>query len=201
MSSFGIKNKQDEKTWGQGACSLTYILMSTDELKIIRELEKDVERDLEEEIKDGIYRLAFKLHRLYQHQIERYENESPYKKEQHTKTNKILSELNINIRMKSGTTIEIKETKNGTPQISPKLSMSSASVYTKRIPPPRKQKFNWENTLRSSDQPLCTKNENITTPKSDKKCPERATRSTKVMAHRNEQHINQKILTKRGTRD
>lgn len=50
----------------------TLVAMSADELNIFRELEKDVERDLEEEIKDGIYHLALRLHRLYQHQKERY---------------------------------------------------------------------------------------------------------------------------------
>ncbi|KAL0396517.1 UNVERIFIED_CONTAM: hypothetical protein Scaly_0100100 [Sesamum calycinum] len=42
--------------------------MSVEELKIREELERDVEKGLEEEIKDGIYRLALRLHRLYQHQ-------------------------------------------------------------------------------------------------------------------------------------
>ena len=42
--------------------------MSAEELKIRKELEMDVERDLEAEIKDGIYHLALRLHRLYQHQ-------------------------------------------------------------------------------------------------------------------------------------
>ncbi|KAK3031136.1 hypothetical protein RJ639_035134 [Escallonia herrerae] len=45
--------------------------MSAEELQICGELEMNVERGLEEEIKDGIYHFALRLHRLYQHQKER----------------------------------------------------------------------------------------------------------------------------------
>ncbi|KAI3669211.1 hypothetical protein L6452_40438 [Arctium lappa] len=155
--------------------------MSTDELKIFRELEKDVERDLEEEIKDGIYHLAFKLHRLYQHQKERNKMEplEPYTKGQHTKS-KTLSELNINIRMENGTKIEIKETKNGTTQVSPRRPKSSTTVNTKTITPPNKKKFNWESTLRSN-APIKTTG-NFTKLKSLRKDIDRNTKSNRVMA-------------------
>ncbi|KAF5937520.1 hypothetical protein HYC85_025026 [Camellia sinensis] len=74
-----------------------------EELKIRCELEMEVERDLEAEIKDGIYHLALRLHRLYQHQKER---------NQERMNNKTLyAEVNINIRLEGGTKIEIKEIK------------------------------------------------------------------------------------------
>ncbi|KAG6666656.1 hypothetical protein CIPAW_01G047400 [Carya illinoinensis] len=65
--------------------------MSEEELKIRSELEMEIERDLEEEIKDGIYHHALRLHRL--------------------KNSQTLLEVNISIRMEGGTKIEIKETK------------------------------------------------------------------------------------------
>ncbi|PIM97311.1 hypothetical protein CDL12_30221 [Handroanthus impetiginosus] len=83
--------------------------MSIEEVRIREELELDVENDLEEEIKDEIYHLAFKLHRLYQHQKERSLNQ------QGNARKKSLSEVNINIKMEGGTTIQIKEIKKQDP--------------------------------------------------------------------------------------
>ncbi|CAL5436566.1 unnamed protein product [Camellia sinensis] len=89
-------------------CSINTLVMSAaaeEELKIRCELEMEVERDLEAEIKDGIYHLALRLHRLYQHQKER---------NQERMNNKTLyAEVNINIRLEGGTKIEIKEIKKG----------------------------------------------------------------------------------------
>ncbi|KAF5464080.1 hypothetical protein F2P56_014190 [Juglans regia] len=89
--------------------------MSEEELKIRSELEMEIERDLEEEIKDGIYRHALRLHRLYQQQNERIAKEGPgfetFQAGQQRKNNQTLLEVNISIRMEGGTKIEIKETK------------------------------------------------------------------------------------------
>ncbi|KAL8251590.1 hypothetical protein R6Q59_035283 [Mikania micrantha] len=140
--------------------------MGTNEVNIFRELEKDVERDLEEEIKDGIYHLALRLHRLYQHQKERtskiYETalSEANTKEQEAAKNKILSELNINIRMENGTKIEIKETKDGITQVSPRRRRSTTVNVTRATGPWNKKKFNWESTLRSD--PIINKSENST---------------------------------------
>ncbi|XP_041028952.1 uncharacterized protein LOC121268676 [Juglans microcarpa x Juglans regia] len=82
--------------------------MSEEELRIRSELEMEIERDLEEEIKDGIYRHALRLHRLYQQQKERIAKEGPG---QQRRNNQTLLEVNISIRMEGGTKIEIKETK------------------------------------------------------------------------------------------
>ncbi|KAI3767800.1 hypothetical protein L2E82_18210 [Cichorium intybus] len=171
--------------------------MSTEEVKIFRELEKDVERDLEEEIKDGIYHLAFRLHRLYQHQKERYGGESsdPLTKEQQHSNNKTLSELNINIRMENGTKIEIKETKNGTTKGSPRpRSKSSASVNLKTITPITKKKFNWENTLRS--EPTVKKIDKSRKPISLSKDTGRDIKSNRAMAKSMENRPSKKNLLK-----
>nr|GME19390.1 uncharacterized protein LOC109180280 [Ipomoea batatas] len=101
-------------------------MSSNEEKKIWGELERDVERDLEEEIKDGICKLALRLHRLYH-------------------DSKTLSEVSINIRMEGGTKIEIKEIKK-------EAHRSSSSTRRGGAPPPlppRGQKFDWTNTLRS----------------------------------------------------
>ncbi|KAG6729737.1 uncharacterized protein LOC122301667 isoform X1 [Carya illinoinensis] len=88
--------------------------MSEEELKIRSELEMEIERDLEEEIKDGIYHHALRLHRLYQQQKERIAKEGPgfeTFQAQQRKNSQTLLEVNISIRMEGGTKIEIKETK------------------------------------------------------------------------------------------
>ncbi|CAI9767029.1 unnamed protein product [Fraxinus pennsylvanica] len=114
--------------------------MSIEELKIRNELENDVEQDLEEEIKDGIYHLALRLHRLYEHQKERHTNTETNPKS----TRKMLSEVNISIKMEGGTPIQIKEIKK------------QANIQEKTPPnpmtatPANNKKFDWEKTLRSN---------------------------------------------------
>ncbi|KAK1432424.1 hypothetical protein QVD17_09320 [Tagetes erecta] len=181
--------------------SYVLVVMSTDELSIFKELEKDVERDLEEEIKDGIYHLALRLHRLYQHQKERAsEINEPAVSEPHTKQhehakNKILSELNINIRMENGTKIEIKETKNGITQVSPRhRPRSSTSLNVKRVATPSKKKFNWESTLRS--EPLINVSHKSTKQKSLAKDVKRETKNNLVLAQRMENIPTKKITKK-----
>lgn len=175
--------------------------MSMEEVKIFRELEKDVERDLEEEIKDGIYHLAFRLHRLYQHQKERYgcESSDALTKEQQDSKNKTQSELNINIRMDNGTKIEIKETKNGKTQGSPRRPKSSALVNLNRITPVNKKKFNWESTLRS--EPIVKKIDKSTKPKCLNKDIGRDMKSNRAMAQSMKNIPFTKNLSKISSRD
>lgn len=127
-------------------------VISNEEMKIRRELEMDIERDLEQEIKDGIYHLALRLHRLYQHQEERNKREtsdqSAATKYIHQETrNKMLSEVNISIKLDGGTKIEIKEKKKEAP-CRPRSSRSEQNrsfqgmIQTKR--------FDWARSLRSS---------------------------------------------------
>lgn len=108
----------------------------------------DIERELEEEIKDGIYHLALRLHRLYQHRKER-SNKSQVE---------TLSEVNINIRMEGGTKVEIKEvTKKdqAVPQklVRPRSSRSSENSKSVQFMRSKKQ-FDWVNSLRSDSGPV-----------------------------------------------
>lgn len=132
--------------------------MSVEELKIRRELEIDVERELEAELKDEIYRLGLKLHRLYQQQTER--KLAREKNQKGVKKNKALSELNINIKMEGGTKIEIKETRKGacenyahkpdvniTPDKMSNNSKLSEEKCTRRNSSDKK--FDWTKTLRT----------------------------------------------------
>eukprot|EP00261_Vitis_vinifera_P016913 XP_010646330.1 PREDICTED: uncharacterized protein LOC104878165 [Vitis vinifera] len=123
-------------------------IMSVEEMKIRGELEVDIERDLEEEIKDGIYHLALRLHRLYQHQKERNAREFLLHDESGEK-GKILSEVNIIIRMDGGTKIEIKETKKEAPERS--RTRASAAQVTRGMPlPADTKKFDWAKSLRQT---------------------------------------------------
>jgi hypothetical protein len=142
-----ILNKQSMRAAG----------MSEKELKIRNELEIDIERDLEEEIKDGIYHHALRLHRLYQQQKERnakkvvpgFETRS-----QQRSNNTTLLEVNISIRMEGGTKIEIKETKKEAPdhEKGPR-ARTSRSEKMQAPPVPTTKKFDWVKTLRSNAGP------------------------------------------------
>lgn len=138
--------------------------MSSQELKIWGELEKDIERELEEEIKDGICRLAQRLHRLYQHQIERNSKESSYKKngvkvdDQQGKNKKnVVSEVNINIKMGGGTKIEIKKMKkqDGDNRVKINYPKNTKINYPKQGKAGATSKrFDWVNSLRSGPNSL-----------------------------------------------
>ncbi|KAH7851011.1 hypothetical protein Vadar_005934 [Vaccinium darrowii] len=129
--------------------------MSDEELKIRGELEMDLERDLEAEIKDGIYHLALRLHRLYQHQKERNErelSETGPKNQQGLTRSKTVSEVNISIRMEGGTTVEIKERKKEAREHGNSRS-SSRSENSKGMIGPNGKKFDWAKSLRSEASP------------------------------------------------
>ncbi|KAL9659639.1 hypothetical protein QQ045_024447 [Rhodiola kirilowii] len=65
-----------------------------EEMRIREELEKEVDMEMEDEIKEGIYKLALRLHHLYrQQQIRKKQGQGAGKK--------ICSELRINIRMEA----------------------------------------------------------------------------------------------------
>ncbi|KAK2656548.1 hypothetical protein Ddye_009600 [Dipteronia dyeriana] len=121
--------------------------MSEDELKIRGQLESEIESNLEEEIKDGIYHLALRLHRLYQNQKERNAKQ----------VNKTISEVNISIKMEGGTKIEIKEMKKEAPDYkvrpwtSKSENMSRAMVLVSN-----NKKFDWAKSLRSGKGPSIT---------------------------------------------
>lgn len=145
--------------------------MSAEELKIRGELEMDVERELEAELKDEIYRLGLRLHRLYQQQKERelareYLSEPAGTKNQQGMKNKALSEVNINIKMEGGTKIEIKETKKEarenidhkpkpvTSRLEENMSRTRSSKLSgentrRNLVAASSKKFDWAKTLRS----------------------------------------------------
>ncbi|KAK8474306.1 hypothetical protein V6N13_145316 [Hibiscus sabdariffa] len=110
--------------------------MCEEEWRIRGELETEIERDLEQEIKDGIYHLAFRLHRLYQHKRERNSDIT-------------LSEVNISIKMEGGTRIEIKETKKDEPLRPRTRSSRSKDVKGKS----NAKRFDWAKSLRAGADP------------------------------------------------
>lgn len=111
--------------------------MSEEELRIREELECEIERDLEEEIKDGIYHYALRLHRLYQHKMERHAI---------TGKCKTLYEVNICIRMEGGIKIEIKET---TKKEAPEKGQLTSARSLNAHPFNANKKFDWARSLRS----------------------------------------------------
>lgn len=133
--------------------------MSEKELKIRNELEIDIERDLEEEIKDGIYHHALRLHRLYQQQKERNAKKvvpgfETQRQSQQRNNNTTLLEVNISIRMEGGTKIEIKETKKEADhEKGPPRPRTSRSEKMQPPPVPTTKNFNWVKTLRSNAGP------------------------------------------------
>ncbi|KAK9285149.1 hypothetical protein L1049_024334 [Liquidambar formosana] len=138
-------------------------IMSDEELKIRSELEVDIERDLEEEIKDGIFHLALRLHRLYRHQKERNATEvSEFSRENQrgTKKKKTLSEVNINIKMEGGTKIEFKEIKKEAPESKGRPQTSSRSENTQGMMARDTKKFDWVKTLRSGAGPVAINKKN-----------------------------------------
>ncbi|XWS41635.1 hypothetical protein CRYUN_Cryun17cG0099200 [Craigia yunnanensis] len=130
--------------------------MSEEERKIRGEIENDIERDSEEEIKDGIYHLALRLHRLYQHRRERNAQDTS---ESGDKKDKTLSEVNISIKMEGGTTIEIKETKKEAHDHQKGLSLpprSSRSNYVNvqgMLIGSTAKKFDWAKSLQAGTDP------------------------------------------------
>ncbi|KAJ8765784.1 hypothetical protein K2173_014906 [Erythroxylum novogranatense] len=122
-------------------------IMSKDELKIRGELEMDIERDLEQEIKDGIYHLAIRLHHLYQQQKERNVREVSESGTDKEKKNRTFSEVNITIKLEGGTKVEIKESKKEIPKRGrPKTRRSD---HFHGVIASKTSKFDWAKSLRS----------------------------------------------------
>ncbi|KAL3630501.1 hypothetical protein CASFOL_023485 [Castilleja foliolosa] len=128
--------------------------MSIEESKILEDLEREVENNLEEEFKEEIYHLALKLHRLYQHQKQRALNQNDPKNAKE----KMLSEVNINIKLEGGTTIQINKIRKdarGNDRFTPEVRARSKRAQIVKgksagpSPSPRPVKFDWSRTLRS----------------------------------------------------
>nr|XP_029121679.1 uncharacterized protein LOC109506105 [Elaeis guineensis] len=131
----------------QGTFSTNF--MSEEERKIRDELENDVERDLEEEIKHGICRLAFRLHRLYQHKNDRNRPRSSMNntRPQSDPKNEVHMEVNISIKMDGGCKIEICENKPNT--MHTVRSNSCPSKPKEGRTQCSTKQFDWSRTLRS----------------------------------------------------
>ncbi|KAF5451482.1 hypothetical protein F2P56_026588 [Juglans regia] len=115
------------------------------------EKELGIRRDLEEEIKEGIYQHALRLHRLYRQQKER--------------KNKTLLEVNISIRMEGGAKIEIKETKKDhghdhdhergrVPRTASARSENMMQLAAVPQVNANTKKFDWVKSLRSNAGPV-----------------------------------------------
>ncbi|WCJ31958.1 hypothetical protein M5689_013407 [Euphorbia peplus] len=125
--------------------------MSSEEANIWRELEMDIENDLEQEIKDGIYKLALRLHSLYQHQNQRLKN---IEENNYIRRKKMLAEVNISIILEGGVKIEIKESKKEV-----KIKRASSATSESKSSIKSKSRFDWASSLRSgSGQSSATTN-------------------------------------------
>ncbi|RWR92482.1 hypothetical protein CKAN_02169400 [Cinnamomum micranthum f. kanehirae] len=139
----GVSGAKGGKTGNLGA-----VPMSNEELKIRGELENEVEGGLEDEIKDGICRLALRLHRLYQHQKTR---DAEFRSKMNEE---VFTEVNITIRMEGESTIQIHENKKAIGN----KAMVMTPAQTQRFKLDEKQsrvcpslkEFNWVQTLRSN---------------------------------------------------
>ncbi|KAL5992624.1 hypothetical protein ACLOJK_013543 [Asimina triloba] len=129
--------------------------MSGEELKVRNELEIEVEKDLEEEIKDGICRLALRLHRLYQHQKEIRGPGFSSMNGNKNQTNAfvgVVTEVNISIRIEADSKMEVSESNK---EISNQRRIEKVKVegeHGKRLKMGVSscKEFDWVRTLRSS---------------------------------------------------
>ncbi|KAF3964195.1 hypothetical protein ACB098_02G188000 [Castanea mollissima] len=138
--------------------------LSKEELKIRSELEMDIERDLEQEIKDGIYHHALRLHQLYQQRRERNEREVSAlfetQSQQIKNNNKTLLEVNISIKMEGGTKIEIKESNKKEAPEKGRPGTSRSENMQAVLMAPKSKKFDWAKTLRSNAGPFVINRQN-----------------------------------------
>uniref|UniRef100_K7K1E7 Uncharacterized protein n=1 Tax=Glycine max TaxID=3847 RepID=K7K1E7_SOYBN len=129
---------------GANNWNILAVPISAEELKIRSELGMQIERDLEEEIKEGIYHLALRLHRIYQQKKERSAKEAC---ELYNKQARAVSEVNISIRMEGATKVEIKEINK---EAAEKDSRNSRPQNVKEV-----KKVDWVKTLRAGSSPVC----------------------------------------------
>lgn len=144
------ENHKREHYQGQNNCNILGVPISADELKIRSELGMKIERGLEEEIKEGIYHLALRLHRIYQERKERSAKESVWELD-NTPAAKAHSEVNISIRMEGRTKVEIKEiNKEVAEKGYPYNPRNSRPQHVKE-----EKKGDWVKTLRTGFSPVC----------------------------------------------
>nr|KYP66310.1 hypothetical protein KK1_012598 [Cajanus cajan] len=108
----------------------------------------EIERDLEEEIKESIYHLALRLHRIYQQRKERSAKEAS---KLGNNRGRALSEVNICIRMEGATKVEIRE-------VNKEGAEKGCSYYPQKYRPQNVKKVkevDWVRTLRAGSSPVC----------------------------------------------
>lgn len=134
--------------------------VSEKELEIRNELEMEVERGIEEEIKDGLYTLSLRLHRLYQRQKERHVKEAC-----EVNKNRAVSEVNISIRMEGKSRVEIKESKKEASEMGG--SRSYRSENAKQVDGLSYTKYDWEKNLRAGSSSVSVNRANRGSKKKD----------------------------------
>jgi len=108
----------------------------------------EIEKDLEKEIKEGIYHLALRLHRIYQERKERSAKETF---ELCNDRARALSEVKISIRMEGRTKVEIREVNN-------EAAAKKGGPYLRNSRPQNVKevkKVDWVKTLRGGSSPVC----------------------------------------------
>ncbi|KAH1058628.1 hypothetical protein GYH30_002955 [Glycine max] len=131
-------------------CNILAVPISEEELKIRSELGMEIERDLEEEIKEGIYHLALRLHRIYQERKERSTKEACELDNDYQA--RAVSEVNISIRMEGATKVEIKEINKEEAEKGCAYSRNSRPQNVKEV-----KKVDWVKTLRAGSSPVCAR--------------------------------------------
>ncbi|QCD90693.1 hypothetical protein DEO72_LG4g1650 [Vigna unguiculata] len=113
--------------------------ISAEELKIRSELGMEIENELEKEIKEGIYQLALRLHRIYQERKERSAKET---------FGGAVSEVKISIRMEGRSKVEMREVKN----------VKKGGSYVRNSWPQNVKevkKVDWVKSLRGGSSAVC----------------------------------------------
>ncbi|CAL4924686.1 unnamed protein product [Urochloa decumbens] len=125
--------------------------VSTEELRIRDNLEADVEDELEREIIDNMCRLAHHLQRLYQHRHTRQlaGSDTDYQFSTPHAENKILSEINIRLKLDAVCRINITKIEN------------DAATTIQSNPCPRTDQSNKKSLkIKHSDASNCRKQHN-----------------------------------------
>ncbi|ESW30379.1 hypothetical protein PHAVU_002G148800 [Phaseolus vulgaris] len=136
------KTENRKREW-HDKCNIVPI--SAEELKIRSELGMEIENDLEKEIKEGIYQLALRLHRIYQERKERSAKETF---EVDNNRGIAVSEVNISIRMEGRSKVEIREVKNE--EKDGPFLRNFRPQNVKQV-----KKVDWVKTLRGGSSPVC----------------------------------------------
>ncbi|KAK7407210.1 hypothetical protein VNO78_08928 [Psophocarpus tetragonolobus] len=177
LDSQNVKPENHKKDchYVQNNCNILGVPISAEELKIRSEIGMEIERDLEEEIKEGIYHLALRLHRIHQQRKERSAKETF---ELDNNGARAVSEVNISIRMEGVTKVEIKEVNKEAAEKGLLPSRNSASQNVKEV-----KKVDWVKTLRAGSSPVCANRSCVNSKQKDKKLSTNANAFSNLKIH------------------